>query len=453
MSNLAVIDMNRSPTGEWYADVPRDGRRAILVGMCTLIFGFFGFGVWAGLAPIEGAVLAPGTFVATGQNKKVQHLEGGVIDQILVREGDLVEAGQPLIRLDEVEQRASLRRLQLKRDQLLATGARLLAEVEGRATANYPQSIIDRASDPDVAAIIATQTQDLRARLDRLNSEVAVVERGMVALREAIGGHKLKRDSVDAQLALINEEMAAKAQLLAKGLVRKPEYLALQRVAASLKGDIGQLTAEIAEGEERVTRGMEQIEQLRTAAIQTAMEKLQDVRSEFTDVAERIRAAENVLDRIEILSPVRGVVIKLMYHTLGGVIAPGATVLEMLPVDEELVIEARVMPKDIDALASGQDAVVRLSTLNQRQTPMVKGKVIYVSADTVQDQAATSNQPSRNVYIARVALDHEELRKVHDFRSTPGMPAEVFIKTGERTFLHYLLQPLIDRATRAFRET
>lgn len=451
MSNMTVIDMNQAPTGEWYADVPRDGHRSLAVGLFALIFGFFGFGIWAALAPIEGAVLAPGIFVATGQNKKIQHLEGGVISEILVREGDIVERGQPLIKLDEVEQRAALRRLTLRRDQLLATGARLVAEVEGRLEASYPAELVSRARDPEVAAIIASQSADLRARQNRLVSEIAVIERGMSALREAIGGHKVKRESVDAQLDIIDEEMKAKGQLMEKGLVRKPEYLALKRIAASLKGDIGQLTSEIAEGEERVIRGTEQIEQLRTASIQTAMEKLQEVRSEFTDVEERIRAAQNVLGRIEIPSPVRGIVVKLMYHTIGGVIAPGATVLELVPVDDELIIEARVMPKDIDSLESGQEAVVRLSTLNQRTTPTVKGRVIYVSADTVQD-TANAAQPSRNVYIARVALDQHDMRRLHEFRSMPGMPAEVFIKTGERTFLQYLLQPLIDRATRAFRE-
>jgi HlyD family secretion protein len=421
-----------------------------MVGFLALIFGFFGFGIWAAMAPIEGAVLAPGTFVATGQNKKIQHLEGGVISQILVREGDIVERGQPLIKLDEVEQRAALRRLTLRRDQLLATGARLVAEAEGRMEASYPVELTRRARDPEVAAIIASQSADLRARQNRLVSEIAVVERGMSALREAIGGHKVKRESVDAQLAIIDEELSAKGQLLAKGLVRKPEFLALKRIAASLKGDIGQLTSEVAEGEERVTRGMEQIEQLRTASVQTATEKLQEVRSEFTDVEERIRAAQNVLERIEILSPVRGIVIKLMYHTIGGVITPGAAVLELVPVDDELIIEARVMPKDIDSLESGQDAVIRLSTLNQRITPMVKGKVIYVSADTVQDNP--NAMQSKSVYIARVALEQSDIHKLQGFRSTPGMPAEVFIKTGERTFLQYLLQPLIDRAARAFRE-
>jgi len=452
----AMIEMAQSPEGEWYVDIPRTSSRATIWGLSALGAGLLSFGVWAGTAPIDGAVITQGTFVATGQNKKVQHLEGGVIRDILVREGDVVEENEPLIRLNEIEQKATLRRLVLRRDQLAATEARLVAESRGQVVPVYPEWLIERAVDPEVRNILNNQTADIRARHQRLESEISVIERGIAALREAITGYELQREAVATQIRIISEEIADKSSLVAKGLVRKPEFLALQRTRAALEGQRGQLTSQIAEGNERIARGLEQIEHLRTVVVQSAVEKLQQVRGEMVDIEERIRAARNVLDRIEIVAPVRGIVIKLLHHTIGGVIAPGATVLELLPIDDELIIEARVMPKDIDNVQVGQEAAVRLVALNQRVTPIVSGRVTYISADAVAEQNAApgpSGLSLRSTYVVRVELDKQEAARVPNFRSTPGMPAEVYIRTGERTFFQYLLQPFLDTFARAFRET
>jgi HlyD family secretion protein len=446
-----VVDLTQGRDGDWYVDVPHSSRKPVIVGTVALVLGFFGFGAWAALAPIDGAVVAAGTFVATGQNKKIQHLEGGVISKILVEEGDIVAPGQPLLRLDEVEQRANLRRLTIRRDHLLAIEARLQAEAEGLDDPVFPDALKARLDDPEVSAVIRNQTADFRARMGRMVSEIAMVERGISALREATHGHEVKRESVKTQIGLIGDELEGKRGLMNKGLLRKPEFLALQRAKAALEGEVGQLTAEIAEGNERIIRGHEQIEHLRTVTMQTAVEKLQEVRGELVDVEERIRAARNVLDRIDIISPVRGIVIKLMNHTIGGVVAPGATVMELLPIEKELVIEARILPKDIDHVERGQSAVVRLVALDQSMVPVVEGRVVYVSADAVQE-TTPAGAATRNAYITRIELDPEEAAAVIAGRAVPGMPAEVFIKTGERTFLRYLFQPFLNAMARAFRE-
>jgi membrane fusion protein, type I secretion system len=224
-----------------------------------------------------------------------------------------------------------------------------------------------------------------------------------------------------------------------------------------VSGELGDLTGRIADSRERIARAEHQIAQLRSAAAQKAAEELRGTESELDDVQEQIRAARDVVERIEVRAPVRGVVVKLNHHTTGAVVAPGAVILELLPINEELIIEARVNPSDISHVQVGQHALVRLTAFNQRITPMIEGKVIYVSADTVSEQDARREAEPllsrRQSYVARVRLDEREARaKVENFRPLPGMPADVYIKTGERTFFDYILRPLLDSLSRAFRE-
>jgi len=435
---------------EWCKDVPRATRWPLLLGSLVLVFGVFGFGVWASVAPIDGAVVASGTFVATGQNKIIQHLEGGIISKIMVREGDVVEAGQPLVLLDDTDARANLRRLTLRHDRLLAIQARLEAEVGGAEEVTFDPDLLARAADPEVAAIIEGQKIEFKARRERVTSEIAILEQGIAALRENINGGRAQLRAVQVQLGLVAQELEGKRELLKKGYVRKPDVLALERAQAGLEGQIGQLTAGISDARERISREEQKISHVRSQLIQSATEQLRNTQSELDDVRERTRMAEGVSERVTIEAPVKGIVVKLMFHTAGGVVAPGKDILELLPVNDELIIEARVRPQDIDNLHSGQEALVRLTALNQRITPMLPGEVIYVSADALPDEQRGAAHSS--AYIARISLDKEAVSELPKFRPTPGMPAEVFIKTGERTFFAYLLRPLTDSFARAFRE-
>lgn len=438
--------------GHWYADVPRDMRGPTVFGASVLMFAVFGFGVWASTAPIDGAVLTRGAFVATGQNKIVQHLEGGVIHEILVREGDVVTEGQPLIRLDDTAPRARLRRLLLRQSRLTAMEARLRAEAELAKKISFPQPLIDAASDADIRTIIVSQQLTFKARVDKLNSEISVLEQEKAAFAERMAGARLQHASVIDQISLIDEEIESKMILLNKGLIQKSEMLALKRAHSRLEGEAGRLSAEIGDIRERMVRAERQVARLENLQIKQAVEEFHDVESELQDVRERVRAAAEIVRRVEINAPVPGVVVRMGYHTPGGVIEPGKDILELLPVDEELIIEVNVRPQDIDSVSRGQSAYVRLSALNQRTTPMIPGKVIYVSADTLLDgqKSAFINE---EVYVARVQLDREVVSKIPDYKPTPGMPAEVYIKTGERTFFKYLTQPIIDSMGRAFRES
>lgn len=435
---------------EWYSGIPRSARMFIIFGFTMIAVTVFGFGGWASTALIAGAVVASGSFVATGENKIVQHFEGGVISEILVKEGDLVEKGQVLIRLDATAPRAELQRLLLRETRASATAARLRAELDEKDTIDFPEELLARTGNPDIDEIIDTERRSLTARRNAIKSQVATLEEGLQALQQRIQGGKTQLKFVNQQLDIFSEELAAKEQLYERGLIRKPEVLALKRAQANLRGEIGRLVGEIGDARERVAGIREQIISVRNAALKGVLEQMPAVSAELKDVRERIRTAQAVVERISISAPVSGIVIKLAYHTPGGVIEAGKSIMELLPVKEELIIEARVQPKDIDSVKRGQKANVRLTALNRRITPMIAGEVVYVSADSVDDD--TQRVERKGVYLVRVKLAHEDAIKIPEFAPTPGMPAEVYIMTAERTFLEYLTKPITDSMSRAFRE-
>lgn len=448
MSYLALCD-------EWDRQIAKTNRNAKTFGFGLLFGCVFGFGLWANMAPIAGAIVASGVFVATGENKIVQHFEGGVIKEIKVREGDHVMPGQSLVVLDDVAPRVELRRLELRQARLKAMEARFDAEMNWRTEIHVPEELAAHLdNDPDIAAIVAAQSLTFKARRKTLNSEIATLEDGISALDQRIGGSTAQLEAVKDQLLLIDEELEGKATLLKGGLIRKSEILALRRAQANLRGEIGRLTGEIGDARERIARIREQIEVARNTAAKQAVDQLHEVNSELDDVRERIRSARAVLDRINIAAPVEGIVVKLRYHTAGGVIEAGKNILEIVPLQEELIIEVPIRPQDIDSVREGQVATIRLTALSQRVTPMVEGSVVYVSADALpNDTPGAQRGTAADAYVARVQLADASRRLVHNFEPTPGMPAEVYIKTTERTFFEYLMQPVKDSMTRAFRET
>jgi HlyD family secretion protein len=260
-------------------------------------------------------------------------------------------------------------------------------------------------------------------------------------------------NSTRARLALFEEELKSKKSLLDQSLIKKSDVLALQRAEASLAGELGELLARIGDGRERIARAEQQIAQLRSAAVQKALEELRGAVAEFDDLEEQISAARDVVDRTEVRAPVRGIIVRLHYHTPGGVVAPGSVILDLLPIADGLVIEARVNPNDITYIKEGQGALVRLTALNHRLTPMIEAKVLYVSADSISEQQARSGAEPTRAFIVRVRLDEGDTRrKLDNFQPVPGMPAEIYIETGQRTFFTYLMRPILDSFSRAFRE-
>jgi HlyD family secretion protein len=445
--------MAGQPTSQlWYDDVPRSTRSATLGGAVVVAVTVMGFGVWGNTAPIAGAVIATGVFVTTGQNKTIQHLEGGVIREILVREGDVVVPGQPLVKLDDTSARAELRRHELKLYRLETIEARLKAEVVGSTDFSGPPHLLARR-DPDIAALLAAQRTAFRARQDNIASEIAAHQKSIDALEEKIAGSKVQLSGVERQSQLLKEELEGKQALLQRGYIRRPEVLSLQRLAANLVGEAGRITGDIGDARERIARSQEQIDGVRKNARKIASDQIQEISADLNDVRERIHTVKGVLDRSTIAAPVKGTVVKLRYHTAGGVIEPGKNIMEIVSLQDELIIEARVRPQDIDKIKHSQLATVRLTALNQRITPMVNGRVIYISADALPDEKQRAFPAVPDLYVVRARLDAKSLAGIPDFQPTPGMPADVYIQTAERTFFEYLMQPLRDSMARAFRET
>jgi HlyD family type I secretion membrane fusion protein len=285
-----------------------------------------------------------------------------------------------------------------------------------------------------------------------VKSDIISLERSIDGIEERISGTRKQLTSVHRQAQLIKEELSGKEQLLERGFIRKSEVLALRRTGANLEGEVGRLGGEIGDARERIAKTREQIAGVRKASIKTAVEQLYEISGELNDVRERIRTQTAVVGRISITAPVRGSVVKLRYHTNGGVIEPGKSIMEIVPLQDELIIEARIRPQDIDKVKRGRWATVRLTALNQRVTPMIGGEVIYLSADALPDDKQRAAGPPSDLYVVRVRLDRDNLALIRDFEPTPGMPAELYIQTSERTFFEYLMQPLKDSMARAFRE-
>lgn len=433
---------------EWYGDVPRSIRKHAMFGLLLVALAFGGFGTWAATAPLAAAVISAGSFVATGENKVVQHLEGGIIQELLVSEGDHVNAGQPLIRLDGIVAQVKERQLFLRQARLEANVARLQAQVAGSASVTFPQIIADNKGDSDIRSIIDGQLANFQTAKNRMDSEIGLLKQNIESLKFRMEGFERQKQSMIEQRAFLKDEYAGKMQLLSEGLIRKTEVNAIQRAMADADGQIGRLESEVSETQAQVQKFDQQIAQTVTELNQKSLDELQVAQGDLDAIREEARQAQNLLQRSTINAPVTGTVVRMYYHTSGGVIESGKKILEILPSDVPLIIETQIQRKDIDAVKPGQKATIRLVALNRRTTPVLNGDVYYVSADALAD----TTMPNSEVYLARIKLSPTELARIPGFTATPGMPAEIMIETAERTFLDYLTKPIRESMARAFTE-
>lgn len=439
MSDAATLP----PTRGFETALPASAGLTPLAGYLS-IAGFAAiFGIWAASAPLAGAAIAPGVVAAAGANIAIQHLEGGIVREVNAREGDRVTAGQPMLVLDPTRATAELNRLSRQLVALHARAARLMAERGGEPAMAAPPA------DADAEALAAWNDQrtEFEARLARFNAEREILNQRVAALREAVVGLEAQRQATNDQLALVREEIARKKELLDKGLTNRSEYTNLLSTQAELIGQTGALQSQIASSANQITESLAQIERTTTARVETAGADLNNVRVNISDIEEQMRASRDVLDRTVVRAPVPGIVVRTLYKSAGSVIRAGEAVVELLPTTEDLLIEARVRPQDIDSVRIGQEARLHFSALNARSTPQVPGEVVYLSADRLVDQA--THEP---YYNARIRISDDLPPEVQKERIYPGMPVEAFISTGERTFLEYLIQPIVDSFNRAFRE-
>jgi HlyD family secretion protein len=422
-------------------------RGLIVAGVLVTIAFFGGFGAWAALAPLASAAIAPGTVTVDSHRKTVQHLDGGMIAELLVRNGDRVRAGQILVRLQDVESRAAFDLQKAHYNALLAQEARLIAEREGRSEPAFPAELLAAEAEPTVAEILAGQRRILASRTQVLLGQTAVLEQRIGQYEAEIESLKAQIASGEVQLGLIAEELKGVGELFKKGLEKKSRLLALQREAARLKGMQGDYRGRITRAEQGVAQARMEILSLKEQRDAEVVTELREVQVEGAEITERMRAAESRLRRTEILAPKDGLVVNQRYFTTGGVIEPGAPILDIVPADETLVIDAQLDPINIDEVRAGMAAEVRLVAFKQRITPTVTGLVKHISADALADE-----HTGRAYYVARVEISRSELDRLNSVELYPGMPVEVMIATGERTALDYLLTPVTESFTHAFRE-
>lgn len=404
-------------------------------------------GVWAVTASLTGAVVASGQFVVDGAVKKVQHPTGGIVGALLVREGDLVAQDQVVLRLDDTIPHANLQMVSQQLDELAARRARLKAERDGRDAMAPPPELEDRAAAPAVAELIAAEERLLEARRAAREGQKGQLTQRIGQLQDEISGLKAQQDAAARQSVLIAEELVGVRGLYKKNLVSLSRKAVLEREAAQLDGQKGQLVAAVAQAEGKIAETRIEIIQIDAAHQEKVATELQEAESKIAELTERRVAAQDQLKRIDIRAPVAGHVHQLAVHTVGGVLSPAEPAMLIVPAEDALEVEARVSPTDVDQLVPGQSARVKVRAFNQRSTPELSGTLARVAPDTTKDA-----ETGAIFYTIRVAVPATELERIQPHGIAPGMQADVFVTTTDRTPLEYIVKPLRDQVAKAFRE-
>ncbi len=425
----------------------RSIRRHLRIGVSLSLLLAGVAGAWAATARLSGAVIAHGTLVVASSVKRIQHPTGGVVGELRVREGDRVKAGDVLVRLDATQARANLQIVARQMDELLARQAREQAEQTAADAVVFPPDLLARENDPAVAQIMTGEERLFQIRRAARDGGKAQLREKIAEFNHEIQGLDEQIEAKNQQLVLIDEELGGVRQLLKKKLVQFTRVAALERDKAALRGERGQYLSSIAGTRGRVAEAELQILQVDHDLRSEVSKDLAEVRARLSELAERRTAAEDQLARIDIRAPQDGTVHQLDAHTIGGVIRPGDTIMEIVPADDQLIVEARISPQDVNDVHLGQDAALRFSGVNSRTTPEIDGRVSQVSADVSQEQ-----RTGAPYYMIRIAVPPAQLARLEGLRPLPGMPVETFVKTQDRTALAYLVQPLADQIARAFRE-
>jgi HlyD family secretion protein len=422
-------------------------RRHILVGSFLVAALVIGLGGWASTAQISGALIAQGSIVVDTNVKKVQHPTGGVVGELFVRDGDHVKAGDVVIRLDETVTRANLAIVNKGLIELYARKARLGAERDGDETMAVPRELANRQNEPEVKEALASERKlfDLRHQ-DRLGQKRQLQER-ITQLQQQISGLASQQSAKDKGIALLEQELQGVRDLWQKNLVQLNRLTSLQREEAHLEGERGQIVAQAAEAKGKIAEIQLQIIQVDQDLSSDVAKELREIDGKIGEYVERKVTAEDQLKRTDIRAPQDGIVFQSTANTVGGVVAAGDPIMMIVPESDNLTVEVKVDPKDIDQVQFGQSVVLRFSSFNVRTTPEINGTVSRIAADTSTDQ-----RTGQSYYLVRIAMPAQQIKRLGDVRLTPGMPVEAFIETGERTMMSYLLKPLHDQLMHAFRE-
>jgi HlyD family secretion protein len=446
---LALLDKGAMPVAGATPQQQRlrkDIRRNVRLGGFAALALVGGLGLWAATSSLSGAVVAAGHLVVDSNVKAVQHPQGGVVGALNVHNGSMVSAGEVLVRLDDTVAKANLAIVDNGLDELMARRARLIAERDGTEAVAYPAELTARAADPAIAQLIEGENKLFALRRQARDGQVSQLRERIAQFREEISGIEAQQKSKKQEIALIKVELAGMEELWKKKLVPISRLADRQRAQAQLDGEDGQLTASAAQTRGRISETELAIIQIDQDMRSQVAGELREIDAKAGELRERQVAAEQSLRQIDIRAPQAGRVHQLAIHTVGGVVTPGEAIMQIVPTADALVVEARVAPQDIDQVRIGQPATLRLSAFSQQTTPEVEGTVDRVSPDMIEDQKA-----GLSYYGVRITLSAKSLEQAGSPELKPGMPAEVFLKTTDRTVLSYLFKPLTDQASRAFR--
>jgi HlyD family secretion protein len=425
----------------------RSMRRHLVAAIVVVSVLVVGVGGWAATAVISGAVVASGSVVVDSNVKKVQHPTGGIVGELRVRDGDRVHAGDIVVRLDETVTRANLAIVTKGLGEMMARKARLESERDGLDSITFPAQLVAEADDPDRAAAMDSERKLFNLRKTARSGQKAQLRERVAQLGEEITGLAAQQNSKAKEIALIERELAGVRELWKQNLVQLTRLTALEREAARLDGERGQLVAASAQVKGKIAETALQILQIDQDIASDVAKELREVDGKIGELVERKVAAEDQLKRIDIRAPQDGTVFQLAVHTIGGVITAGDPIMLIVPEADNLSVEVKVNPQDIDQLQLNQKAILRFSAFNIRTTPEIEGVVTRISADTSTDQ-----RTGQSYYTVRIAMPADQIERLGEVKLLPGMPVEAFMQTRDRTMLSYLIKPLHDQFLRAFRE-
>ncbi|ACL57508.1 HlyD family type I secretion periplasmic adaptor subunit [Methylobacterium nodulans] len=407
-----------------------------------------GVGGWAAFTQISGAVIAPGQMVVESDVKKVQHPTGGVVGELRVRDGDRVKAGDVLIRLDETQTRANLDIVLKALDELAARRARDEAERDGASAITFPADLLQRArTDATVAHLIEGETRLFTSRVNAREGQKAQLRERLAQLKQEITGLTQQAGAKEREIAFIASELKGVRELYAKNLVQLPRLTALERDAVRLEGERGQLIASTASARGKLSEIELQILQIDQDMRTEVGKDLAEIRGKWSELVEKRVAAEDLLKRVELRAPQDGIVHQMTVHTIGGLVTPNEPAMLIVPSADQLAVEVKIQPQDIDNVRLDQPVVLRFAAFNQRTTPEIDGVVTRVSADV-----STDPKTGASYYTARISVPEEQKARLGNVRLVPGMPVESFMQLGQRSVLSYLTKPLADQVAKAWRE-
>jgi HlyD family secretion protein len=422
-------------------------RLHLIIGLAVVAVLAGGLGGWASTTEISGALIAPGSIVVESSVKKVQHPTGGVVGEVRAHDGDVVKAGDVVVRLDDTVTKASLAIVTKNLDGLWARAARLEAEQQGLDKITFPPMLLDRANDPDVKNVMASESKLFEVRTTGRVGQKAQLRERVAQLNEEIAGLQAQEKAKDLEIALVEKELVGVRSLYDQHLVQMTRLTTLERDAARLSGERAQYIASRAQARGKITETELQVIQVDKDMVSDVSKDLRETNDKIGEFVERKVTAEDQLRRTDIRAPQDGMVEQSTVHTVGGVITAGDAIMMIVPQADDLQVEAKVNPQDIDKLQIGQKTLLRLSAFNQRTTPELNGRVTRVSPDVTTDQ-----RTGQSYYTIRVSMPPEEVARLGEAKLIPGMPVEAFVQTGDRTMLSYLIKPLKDQLMRAFRE-